>query len=435
MFKNVQKFLKNPQKPILFLFILTIIYFLFTLFISDFNLLKILIFIGIILIGANLGLFWYLLKIPQEEKISFFSIFQNLLDYLKEGLVIYDYNFKIIFVNKTFTKLVGLEKEDLIGILINKEMVKNEKYETLGNIFFPFLKGEDLRIISQEPEVIEVSFSKPKEKHFLISYLDILLEKPYKLRIVLDKTEDVAESKKKLEFVQLVSHNLLTPLNEIRWALEAVDINTLKEGDKEFISSALKIIKNTLLFIESIFIFLRTESGRLELKVEEINLEKMIMTILEILKEKIEDKKLKVNVEIIKGEEKVLGDSSLIFSALFSLIENAVLYNKIGGRVEILIQKQPQRPYRQIIIKDSGIGMNQKDLENLFKKYYRGEKAKNLEIKGFGTGLYNAQKIITLHGGEIKIESFEDKGTTVYITLPLDINLIPKLTQEAKDNL
>jgi signal transduction histidine kinase len=108
-------------------------------------------------------------------------------------------------------------------------------------------------------------------------------------------------------------------------------------------------------------------------------------------------------------------------------MENAVLYNKIGGSVMIKVQKMPQRPYLEIIIEDTGIGMSKEDLVNLFKKYYRGKKAKDLNIKGFGIGLYNAKKLANLHGGDIRIESQEDQGTKAVLILPLDSSFIPGL--------
>jgi len=159
--------------------------------------------------------------------------------------------------------------------------------------------------------------------------------------------------------------------------------------------------------------------------INKVDLEKIIVSILDILKEKINEKKLKINVEIEEGLIKILADRSVVSISLFTLIENAVLYNRIGGQVNIKIQKLAQRPYLEIIVEDTGIGMTKKDLANLFKKYYRGEKAKELDIKGFGIGLYNVKNLINLHGGEIKIESEENKGTKATITLPLDLNLIP----------
>jgi two-component system phosphate regulon sensor histidine kinase PhoR len=372
--------------------------------------------------------FLQLQKKPKEEKISFFfSFFQNLLDYLQEGIVVYDDDFKIVFANKSFCEIVNLNKEDLINLIVKNEMIKNERYQALANIFFPFLQGENLKIVNQKPEAIEVKFSQPREKCFLISYVDIYLDKKYKLRIVLDKTEDVIESQKKLEFIQMVSHNLLTPLSEVRWNLEAVDLSKIPQEEKDFLELALRITKSTIVFAESILTMVETEFDQLKLKIEEIDLEKIIISLLDILRGKIEEKKIKVNVEIEEKISKIQADRRVLSLLLFSLMENAVLYNKIGGSIMIKAQKMTQRPYLEIIIEDTGIGMSKEDLVNLFKKYYRGKKAKDFNIKGFGIGLYNAKKLANLHGSDIRIESQEDQGTKITLILPLDPNLIPSL--------
>ena len=428
MSEKIKKFFSQKENIVLTFFVLVLVTLFISLFIRDFNLLKIFVFISLILVIVLLINFFQLRRKSKEEKISlFFSFFQNLLDYLQEGIVVYDDEFKIIFANKSFCEIVNLKKEDLINLIVKNEMIKNERYQTLANIFFPFLQGENLKIVSQKPETIEVKFSQPKEKYFLISYVDIYLDKKYKLRIVLDKTEDVVESQKRLEFIQIISHNLLTPLSEIRWNLEAIDLSKIPQEEKDFLELALRIIKSTIVFAESTLTMVETEVGELKLKIEEVDLEKIIVSLLDILKGKIEEKKLKVNVEIEEKVSKIQADHRVLSLSLFALMENAILYNKIGGSVMIKAQKMAQRPYLEIIIEDTGIGMSKEDLANLFKKYYRGKKAKDLDVKGFGVGLYNAKRLVNLHGGDIKIESQEDKGTKAVLTLPLDLSLIPGL--------
>jgi signal transduction histidine kinase len=428
MIEKVKKFFSQKENIILILSVLVLAILFISLFISNFNLLKVSIFINLVLTTLLLIFFLKLQRKPKEEKTSFFfSFFQNFLDNLQEGIIVYDDEFKIIFANKSFCDIVNLKKEDLINLIVKNEMIRNERYQTLANIFFPFLQGENLKIISQKPEIIEVKFSQPRERYFLISYFDIYLDKKYKLRIVLDKTEDVVEAQRRSEFIQMISHNLLTPLGEVRWNLEAIDLDKISEEDKGFINSALQIIKSTIVFAESTLTMVATEIGQLKLKIEEVDLEKIIVSLLDILRGKIEEKKLKINVEIEEKISKVQTDKRVLSLMLFSLIENAILYNKIGGSVMIKIQKMIQRPYLEIIIEDTGIGMSKEDLANLFKKYYRGKKAKDLDVKGFGIGLYNAKKLANLHGGDIKIESQEDQGTKAVLILPLDPSLIPGL--------
>ncbi|MFZ8847916.1 MAG: sensor histidine kinase, partial [Minisyncoccia bacterium] len=282
-------------------------------------------------------------------------------------------------------------------------------------------------IISEKPlEIIEVKFSFTEERYFTISYFDEEIDgKMYKFRLIIEKTKDIIESRKRIEFIQIVSHNLLTPLSEIRWLLESLDEEKLDEENKKIIENILDIVTTTIVLSQNILNFIRAEKESLSLNLTEVYIDELFKKILKILKRKIEEKKISVNVEIYEKARKIYGDENLIFLCLFTITENAVVYNKEFGEINILAEKIEGRPYIKIEIKDTGIGMTEKDLKNLFKKYYRGEKAKEKEVGGFGIGLYLAKKIIELHGGEIKVESEENKGTKVTVTLPLEKELIP----------
>ena len=423
---NFFSLIKEKENFVLLLLLIEILILFLGLFIEDFNFLKILIFINLIF---SVIIFLNFLKIkqkPKEEKSSLFLNFlQKFLDTFQQGIVIYTENFQIVFVNKFFCDLVSLNKDDLINLTIKSEMINNEKFQTLANIFFPFLQGENLKIINQEPETIEVKFTKPKERYFVITYSEILIDKKYKLRIISEKTQEIEEAQKKLEFLQLTSHNLLTPLNEIKWFLEAININTISQENKSFIENALTIINSTIFFSESILTMIDLELNQFKLNIKEINLKKILINLLNIFKFNIEEKKIKVNIEIDENYNLIYTDENLFKYLMFVIIENAILYNKENGLINIKIQNVPAKPYLQITVEDTGIGMTENDIKNLFKKYFRSEEAKNLNIKGFGLGLYNASRILNILKGEISIQSQKNKGTTVIIKLPLDLrNLI-----------
>lgn len=426
LISEIIDFIKNKEEwPSLNLIVLIIIAIL-AIFQEDFNTLKILIFLILIILIFNFLLIQYLkIKTQKDQYEIFFSFVEKIFDSFNEGIVIYDEDFKIVFANKLFADLVKLTKEELKGLPITQEMLKSEKYKLVANLFFPFITGEDLKMISQTPEIIEVKFEDPEEKYLLITYIEFYLNKKYKLRIILDRTQIIIENIRKLEFIQLIAHNFLTPLTQIKWNLESIDPKNLLISDKELLSSTLEITETAVIFTETFLTLAKSEFGKLELNIREVDLKEMIETILKLLKNKIRDKNLKVNVEIEPGLTKILADKNIIFLSLFVFLENAVVYNKDGGLVEIKIQKLKNRPYLEILIRDTGIGMSKVDLANLFKKYYRGKIAKEINVKGLGIGLANAKAIIDYHGGEIKIESEEGQGTTVFINLPLDPNFIP----------
>ncbi|MER3581603.1 MAG: hypothetical protein C4347_02015, partial [Patescibacteria group bacterium] len=251
----LKNFLKKNLEIIILLFLGAILFI--SLFVSSFNFLKFLVFLSLLILLNLLGYLYYLkIKIPKEEKIDLFLLVKKLIENLQEGIVFYDDELKIYYANKKFAELVEISQENLSGLVVGQWMLKNKNYEKLGNIFFPFIQGEEIKIISEKPiEVISVKFSLPEEKYFLISYLEIFLDKPYKVRLVFDKTEDVIEANKKLEFIQLVSHNLLTPLSEIRWQLESIDKEKLEEDERVFLENALYIAQTAIVFAQNMLTF------------------------------------------------------------------------------------------------------------------------------------------------------------------------------------
>lgn len=111
----------------------------------------------------------------------------------------------------------------------------------------------------------------------------------------------------------------------------------------------------------------------------------------------------------------MMGDKDRITEALLNIIENAVIYNKDNGSVEITALKSNGQI--NILIKDAGIGIKNGDLEKIFERFYRSDTSRSIE--GTGLGLNIAKTIIEAHGGEIKVESEFGKGSCFTITLPL----------------
>lgn len=421
---SVSQFLKKKNLAIL-IGVLVLVILGWALFIDKFNLLKTIIFIALLGLIFIIGLIFFIKEESESSIKSSSNIFDlelALFDSLDEGIVAYDNSFKIIFANKVFTEEVDLSREELIGLKVEQAMVKNERYKKLANIFFPFLEGEGIKILSKNPEIIEVKFNFPQEKYFQITYLNLEETLNFRLRIITNKTNYVIENNKRTEFFQFLSHSILTPLNEIKWLLESFNLKTLDNNNKETYSLLLDIVKNSIIFFELIISNLKLETSQLIPKITRVDVNKVIVTILDILKEQIKSKNLKVNVEISEKVDFVFADESLFLLTLYSLIENAVIYNKDQGEIKITFDKVSNESYIKIVIQDTGIGVSDEDKKNIFRKYYRGIKASEKKPKGFGIGLYMAKAIANIHGGDLKLDSKENEGTTVTVLWPIKTN-------------
>ncbi|MEI6528208.1 MAG: HAMP domain-containing sensor histidine kinase [bacterium] len=218
-------------------------------------------------------------------------------------------------------------------------------------------------------------------------------------------------------FLSAMSHQLRTPLNGVKWGLEAVlkdgkceNFEILNESHnrvEEAISTIGKILKTAELEIDK---------NNIEVKNERINLSGMIHNIVNKL-----DYLIKSNVVTLtfaSDDEPVInGDEKMLDLALANIIDNAFRYSP-KGKVKINIIRSSNDAI--LTVEDNGIGIDTKDLPFVAnQKFYRGRNAMTIDPNESGIGLYTTKKIIELHGGKFDISSTLNKGTKVSVSLPL----------------
>jgi two-component system phosphate regulon sensor histidine kinase PhoR len=391
------------------------------------------LFIKIVSLIINISLFFFLvdvLKKAVEKKLKAENLSQiifNAFNITPQGLCIYDEYFTIIQVNKKFCNIVGLSPEEIVGQKVKPEMLKSAKFRTLAQIFFPSLIGQILERKTEEKiEISFVYFKEPTDTYFVIWTVPVLEKEKNvvtKLKIVEDKTAEILYQKNQNAFYDIAAHQLKTPLSEINWILETLK-NPLQENEKnELLNTASKITKKITWLVETILNSVKIESGSLNLNITRFNIAEVINDILDILEPEIKINKINL-IKDLKDIE-IPGDRAKIFLALSNIIDNGIRYNKPEGKLEI--SNFQEGDFVKIIVKDTGIGIPQKEQEELFKRFFRASNVRKIGKEGFGLGLYISKKLIDLHGGKIKIESKEGIGTNVTILLPIKEELISRI--------
>jgi signal transduction histidine kinase len=160
----------------------------------------------------------------------------------------------------------------------------------------------------------------------------------------------------------------------------------------------------------------RLESGTLHLQFSNFDINELIREVVDEIKLSHSTHKFSFSSSDVLS---VTADKDKVCHVLLNLITNAVKYSPEGVAIEISSQKNSTNAV--IAVKDSGIGINDRDLEKLFTRYYRVEEVNTKYISGFGIGLYLCAEIIQLHKGNIWAESELRKGSTFTFTLPLDV--------------
>ena len=225
----------------------------------------------------------------------------------------------------------------------------------------------------------------------------------------------------KSEFVSIASHQLRTPLTAIKGYISLVLEGTYGAIEKK-LQRPLKNVYDSnqrlIRLVNDLLSLSRMESGKMELTIEETDLEKMIQSVLDELKIKAEQKNLKL---VLKEPSQplvpVFVDSEKIRNAILNLVDNSIRYTEKGNITVSTAQKNNKL---LLTVQDTGAGMTKEELGKLFESFSRGRAGVKFSTEGAGLGLYIAKQFVQMHKGKIWAESpGRGQGSTFHIELPL----------------
>ncbi|WP_243153398.1 sensor histidine kinase [Senegalia massiliensis] len=224
------------------------------------------------------------------------------------------------------------------------------------------------------------------------------------------------------DFVANVSHELRTPLSSIKLLSESLlHQDTVDEKVyKEFLSDIDSEIDRLNNIIDDLLSLVDLDKEKLNLNYKVTYINHLLEKIISRLKPISEEKNIELNY-IEKAKIQLNIDKNKIQQAIINIIHNAIKYTHENGNVDVILYSDNKNAI--IEIKDNGIGIPEKDLEHIFERFYRVDKARTRNTGGTGLGLSIANQIITLHQGNIEVKSEINKGTKFYIKLPLDNNV------------
>lgn len=221
------------------------------------------------------------------------------------------------------------------------------------------------------------------------------------------------------EFIGDISHELKTPIFAIQGFLEtllngAMDDPEVKEV---FLQKAMKNVYRLTYLTKDLMEISKLETGELKSNFQEIYLRDMVLDVVENLQYKSQKEQVTIRVADFDKNLQVRVDRNQIKQVLINLIENAIKYNVRDGFVEIGVKPYKKDKDRVLLYtKDSGIGIDPKDIPRVTERFFRVDKSRSREKGGTGLGLSIVKHIIEAHGETLFIESNEE-GTTFSFTL------------------
>ena len=237
------------------------------------------------------------------------------------------------------------------------------------------------------------------------------------LNSLLKRLQDAFE--KEQEFMADAAHELKTPLTVLRthWEDE-LSSKELPENFKEKLVRDIETITRLSKLINNLLLLSNSEYGMLRSDFEKLDIAELVAEIVSNTVVLAELKNQTINL-IEKTPVFIEGDKTKLYQLFFNLVDNAIKYTPEKGL--IIISVKMENHLARVEIKDNGIGISEKDLPHIFRRFYRIQKDRSKKLGGNGLGLAIVKLITDIHNGEIKVESQLGKGSTFIVKIPASV--------------
>jgi PAS domain S-box-containing protein len=241
---------------------------------------------------------------------------------------------------------------------------------------------------------------------------------------VRDITEYRSLEKARTAFVSDVSHELRTPLTTIQSAVDLIErarerLDPLENRALELADGELKRIRA---MVEELLTLAQMDSRQYSLEVAPTDLDEVIRSALASIEAKANRFGIEIHYNDVAGSgvlddrRRCVCDAQKIYQVLLNLLDNAIKYSDPGARVDVRVLDDADSV--TVRVSDTGVGIPEEDLPNLFDRFYRVDKDRSRTTGGSGLGLAISKQIVELHGGQLSVKSEVDAGSTFDVRLP-----------------
>ena len=338
-------------------------------------------------------------------------------------MVLTDDKLMTVMMSDTFFKYIGAERQDFKNVMHLREafseMLDDEQLEIFMGKCEEVLKGERI-----DPYLIRCKI-RGMYKDLQVTIRSMLTDDGQLVGldiIFMDMTEMIEAKEKadeanqaKSSFLANMSHEIRTPINAVLGMDEMILRNSHEDEILGYAQDIQTAGRTLLALINEILDFSKVEEGKMEIIPTQYELGSLINDLVNMVRDKVDKKGLKLEVEVDEGTpHKLFGDEIRIKQCMLNLLNNAVKYTE-KGRVKLGVgfrKKDDKSIYLEVIISDTGIGMKQEDMEALFAPFARIEEKRNRTIEGTGLGMSITKRLLELMGTSLSVDSVYGKGST-----------------------
>ena len=215
------------------------------------------------------------------------------------------------------------------------------------------------------------------------------------------------------DFIANVSHDFKTPLSVIRNYSEAIYDDILEEEDKkQYLKEIIHEVDRLNLLVVDILQLSKLQGGKVDiLKKEQFNLSSFLLDFKNTFKVQLQNKNITFRVEVKDSLSDIFADRNYLYRVVYNFIDNAIKFSRENGVIELSAEER--HTSIRVSVKDNGIGIDKKYIEDIWQRYY-----KNKESGGMGIGLAICSEILKLHNFEYGVNSEKGEMTEFYFFVP-----------------
>ena len=335
------------------------------------------------------------------------SRIETIINQMRDGIIGFDDQRKILFLNAVAEKLLGIKEKDIAGKYSPDVALSNDLMRTLLQ---EDEKQKELKIYADD-----------KESYFLKDVLDVTNNNQVigKVIVLRNVTSFRELNEAKTNFIATVSHELKTPISSIKMSAQLLRDNRvgdLNSEQQELLKSIADDSDRLLKITGELLNMSQVETGNIQLKLQPANPGEIVQQALQTVQFQAQQKKLNLQVAMEQGLPFILADAEKTSWVLINFLTNAIKYSSESADIKITVHQKNDKV--EFSVTDNGKGIDEKYLSKIFDRYFKISGSK--EHSGTGLGLAISKEFIEAQGGHAWVQSKIGEGSTFSFSMNID---------------
>jgi PAS domain S-box-containing protein len=351
-------------------------------------------------------------KIISEKRKS-----EAIVESISDGLIVTDAQMRIVHINTVIADLFGLTEQDAINVPVSTAIRDERIISLIRSAYAP-----GVETIDQNGSYLQ--FDHGPSHFYFRPKLSKIFDSTGGLYGIVTLLQDVTQFKEldkmKSEFIATLSHEFRTPLTSINMSVDILNqgiLGPLNDRQKELIGATKEDCYRLTKLARELLQLSKLESGKMELKDEELDVRSLVESSLRPLQLQFQEKSVELTSEIASDLPRLIADEQQVSWVITNLVTNALKYTNAGGKVTVRAHEEEHALL--VEVEDTGQGIPAEYLEKIFDKFVQVKQPSSTTPGSVGLGLAIAKEIVEAYGGKIWVKSEPGRGSIFSFILPL----------------